>query len=130
MEEKEISYINAVPLVDVMLVLLTIALTTATFIQHGALSVDLPSANAQNREVAKAIHLTITKNRTFFVEKREVAQSQIVTALAGFSRESLCEIYADRSVTIDDVTNLMSLLQENGFSKVVIKTQKRSDKAA
>lgn len=36
MEDKEFSYINAVPLIDVMFVLLTIILTTATFVTHGA----------------------------------------------------------------------------------------------
>ena len=35
MEEKEFDYINVIPLVDVMLVLLTIVLTTSTFIASG-----------------------------------------------------------------------------------------------
>ncbi|MFH0786115.1 MAG: biopolymer transporter ExbD, partial [Pseudomonadota bacterium] len=35
MEEKEFDYINVIPLVDVMLVLLTITLTTSSFIASG-----------------------------------------------------------------------------------------------
>ena len=123
MDEKEIGYINAVPLVDVMLVLLTIALTTATFVKEGALSVDLPSAKAQTREAPKVIRLAITKDHTFYINDKEVAQKDISTQLTQFSRESLCEIYADKTVIVEDLTDMMSLLNESGFSKVVIKTK-------
>ena len=37
MEEKEFDYMNVIPLVDVMLVLLTIVLTTSTFIATGVI---------------------------------------------------------------------------------------------
>ena len=42
MAEKEFDYMNVIPLVDVMLVLLTIVLTTSTFIATGAIKVELP----------------------------------------------------------------------------------------
>jgi biopolymer transport protein ExbB/TolQ len=37
MEEKEFDYMNVIPLVDVMMVLLTIVLMTSTFIASGVL---------------------------------------------------------------------------------------------
>jgi biopolymer transport protein ExbD len=42
--EREIAQINVIPLVDVMLVLLVIVLTTATFITTGTVPVDLAKA--------------------------------------------------------------------------------------
>ena len=42
MDEKGFESINVIPLVDVMLVLLTIVLTTSTFIAMGAIPVQLP----------------------------------------------------------------------------------------
>ena len=39
MDEKEFDYLNVIPLVDVMLVLLTIVLTTSTFIATGGIQV-------------------------------------------------------------------------------------------
>ncbi len=44
MDEKEFDYLNVIPLVDVMLVLLTIVLTTSTFIATGGIQVELPEA--------------------------------------------------------------------------------------
>jgi biopolymer transport protein ExbD len=123
MDEKEIGYINAVPLVDVMLVLLTIALTTATFVKQGSLSVDLPSAKAQTREAPKTIRISITKDRTYFVNDKQVTLETIKSQLVSFNRESLCEIYADKTVMVEDLTQMMSLLGESGFSKIVVKTK-------
>ncbi len=53
MEEKEFNYINVIPLVDVMLVLLTIVLTTSTFIASGMINVSLPKASAEHKEILK-----------------------------------------------------------------------------
>ena len=41
MKEKEFDYINVIPFIDIMLVLLTIILTTSTFIAQGAVPVEL-----------------------------------------------------------------------------------------
>ena len=121
MDEKEIGYINAVPLVDVMLVLLTIALTTATFVRQGSLPVDLPSAKAQ---VRKVIHLTITKEHNYFInDSAAVTKEEIKAQLESLNRQDLCEIYADKSVDVEELTTIMSLLNELGFTKIVIKTK-------
>jgi hypothetical protein len=42
--DRELNQINVIPLVDVMLVLLVIVLTTATFITTGQIPVDLAKA--------------------------------------------------------------------------------------
>ena len=42
--EREVNQINVIPLVDVMLVLLVIVLTTATFISTGQIPVNLAKA--------------------------------------------------------------------------------------
>ena len=44
--ERNIDQINVIPLVDVMLVLLVIVLTTATFISTGQIPVNLAKAKA------------------------------------------------------------------------------------
>jgi biopolymer transport protein ExbD len=51
MDEDDIDSINVVPLVDVMLVLLTIVLTTATFVVTGRIPVVL----AQSAQSAPAL---------------------------------------------------------------------------
>ena len=51
--EREVDQINVIPLVDIMLVLLVIVLTTATFITTGQIPVNL----------AKILHLSIPRRK-------------------------------------------------------------------
>jgi biopolymer transport protein ExbD len=58
--DHELNQINVIPLVDVMLVLLVIVLTTATFITTGQIPVDLAKAaeSADRKDVPLVITLT------------------------------------------------------------------------
>lgn len=51
MEEKEFDYINMIPLIDVMLVLLTIVLMTSTFIMGGMIRVELPRVTGSRKRL-------------------------------------------------------------------------------
>ncbi|MDP3049536.1 MAG: biopolymer transporter ExbD, partial [Thermodesulfovibrionales bacterium] len=66
MEEKEFDYINVIPFVDVMLVLLTIVLTTSTFIASGMINVSLPKASAEHKEILKNQTISIHKDGTVY----------------------------------------------------------------
>ena len=59
MVEEEFSYINVIPFVDIMLVLLTIVLTTSTFMATGLLPLELPRTTETQSESLKS--LTIEK---------------------------------------------------------------------
>lgn len=62
MEEREFKDINVIPLVDIMLVLLTIVLITATFVVQGSIPVQLPTAKSQESKQLKGIEIVITKD--------------------------------------------------------------------
>ncbi len=50
MKMKRIDSINVIPFIDIMLVLLVMVLTTATFIKTGLIPVDLPEAKGSASE--------------------------------------------------------------------------------
>lgn len=62
--ERNIDQINVIPLVDVMLVLLVIVLTTATFISTGQIPVNLAKAKevSDHKDVPIVISLTADGN--------------------------------------------------------------------
>ena len=63
MEEKSFDYMNVIPLVDVMLVLLTIVLMVSTFVVSGTIPVRLPVASQQqNSAPLKTVTVTIDRN--------------------------------------------------------------------
>ena len=123
MEEKEFNYINAIPLVDVMLVLLTITLTTATFITQGSIKVNLPTASVKVEKDPEVITVTMTSDKHLFINKIEVTKDHFSEELSKQNRENIVEISADKALTIDDLTQVLGYVQESGFKKMSIKTE-------
>lgn len=123
MEEKEFNYINAIPLVDVMLVLLTITLTTATFITQGSIKVNLPTASVKVEKDPEVITVSMTSDKQLFINKIEVTKEHFSEELSKQNKESVVEINADKVLTIDDLTQVLGYVQESGFKKMSIKTE-------
>jgi biopolymer transport protein ExbD len=123
MEEKEFNYINAIPLIDVMLVLLTITLTTATFITHGAIKVNLPSALSVSEKEPVAINIYMTSEGKIFLDKVEVRVAELENELKKLDKESGVIISADKTLTIDELTKVLGYVQNAGFKKMSIKTE-------
>ena len=48
-QHKKFDSINVIPFIDIMLVLLVMVLTTATFIKQGVIPVNLPEAKATDQ---------------------------------------------------------------------------------
>jgi len=86
MDEKEFDYINVIPLVDVMLVLLTIVLTTSTFIATGALRVELPKATKSPAEIAKTLTIEFVQSLVQALGGRVQAEFLPDTVLARTER--------------------------------------------
>ena len=61
MDQNGFDSINVVPLVDVMLVLLTIVLTTSTFVATGAIPVALPKAENSITETLPSTTIEIDR---------------------------------------------------------------------
>jgi len=100
MDEKGFESINVIPLVDVMLVLLTIVLTTSTFIAMGAIPVQLPKA--ESGEDIKSVATTIVINRQgdIFLDDNPLMPETLRQALVPLDRNHPILIRADRTKTL------------------------------
>ncbi|MEW6163232.1 MAG: biopolymer transporter ExbD, partial [Nitrospirota bacterium] len=86
MEEKEFDYINVIPLVDVMLVLLTIVLTTSTFIATGIIPVELPKASKSHEETLRTQTIEIDKMGNLYLNSRPVSLNGLREAIIHLDR--------------------------------------------
>lgn len=81
MNEKEFDYINVIPLVDVMLVLLTIVLTTSAFIATGAVPIELPKAAKSPAETLKTQTIEIDVQGNIYLNARQVTSEGLKSSL-------------------------------------------------
>ena len=99
--DREVNQINVIPLVDVMLVLLVIVLTTATFITTGQIPVNLAKASAANEQQDTPLIITVTAQGELFVNDHAVPDEQLDAMLSTHPRESLVLVRADKATRLE-----------------------------
>lgn len=124
MEEKEFDYINVIPLVDVMLVLLTIVLTTSTFIATGMISVSLPKSPHAQEELIKRSVITIDRGGEVYFDSTAVGREELARRIGELDREAPVLIRADREIRLQVFVDVLDLLNGRGMKRVAIQTEK------
>ena len=126
MDEKEVDYLNVIPLVDVMLVLLTIVLTTSTFIATGGIQVELPEAASTETTAPLAPRtLTIGLEGRLWVEADEVSLATLADALAATGRDTPLLVRADRNLPLQQFVDVYEAVRGLGFTTLSLQTEQR-----
>jgi biopolymer transport protein ExbD len=123
MEEKEFDYINVIPLVDVMLVLLTIVLTTSSFIASGMIPLDLPKAKGCAGEILKTQTIEIDRVGNIFLNFRPVSLTELKADLGGMNRKAPVLIRADRSINLQRFVSVLDVIKGLDFARISLQTE-------
>ena len=123
MEENGFDTINVIPLVDVMLVLLTIVLTTSTFIAVGAIPVELPQAKNSNAEILKVTTIEINRQGELFLDAGPCNLVRLRIRLTDLQRSQPILIRADKDIGLQTFVDVMDVVKGLGFKKVSLQTQ-------
>ena len=116
--EREMDQINVIPLVDVMLVLLVIVMTTATFITTGHIPVDLAKAKEAGDRKDVPLVITLSADGGLFLNDHAVSQDGLKDQLTTHSRESLVLVRADRVTVLERFVNVVDDVRGLGFHQV------------
>lgn len=116
--EREFNQINVIPLVDVMLVLLVIVLTTATFISTGQVPVELAKAKESGDHKEKPLVITLTADGRLFLNDQPVEEDNLKTMLTVHPRESLVLVRADRITVLERFVGVVDDVRGLGFRQV------------
>jgi len=125
MEEKGFDYINVIPFVDIMLVLLTIVLTTSTFIATGGIAVQLPKASQNSEETLKVRTIEIDRKGTIYFTGAPVTISALRETLKALDRNSPFLIRADRELQLQAFVDVLDTVKNSGFQKVSLQTERK-----
>ena len=120
--DEEIDSINVIPLVDIMLVLLTIVLTTATFIVTGHIPVDLAQATHAEPSRHSPVVLTLTLQREVYLNDRPV--DDLVAAMTALPRDTSIVVRADGGLALRDFIDLVDRVKALGFSQVSLEVRR------
>lgn len=116
--DRELDQINVIPLVDVMLVLLVIVLTTATFITTGQIPVNLAKAKEAGDRKDVPIVITLNAEGNLFVNDRPVTPDGLKETLRVEPRESAVVVRADKTTLLEKFVSLVDDVRVLGFQHV------------
>ena len=116
--EREVNQINVIPLVDVMLHLLVIVLTTATFISTGQIPVNLAKAKEAGDHKDVPVVVTLTANGDLFLNDRPVPVDGLKSVMLTHPRESLVVVRADKVTLLERFVSVVDEIRGLGFQSV------------
>ncbi len=121
---KKFDYINVVPFIDIMLVLLAIVLTTSTFIAKGIIPLNLPQATVKQQPEVKSLTISIKQDGRMYFDKQEITKKKLYVLLKHISNKSDITLRCDKNASFQFFINAMEVLQNLGFKNVSIITQR------
>ena len=116
--KQDIDQINVIPLVDVMLVLLVIVLTTATFISTGQIPVSLAKAKEVGNRQDVPIVITLNADGNLFLNDKPLNIASLKDALNHESRDSAVIVRADKTTLLERFVSLVDDVRGLGFQQV------------
>ncbi len=121
---KRFDQINVIPFIDIMLVLLVMVLTTATFIKQGVIPVELPEAKAsQKEEIKKEISVYVNDKGEMFFEKDKVNAKELEARLSQISKKQTVVLRSDKKSKFQDFVTVMDILKRLKHEQLYIVTK-------
>jgi len=121
---KKFDSINVIPFIDIMLVLLVMVLTTATFIKQGVIPVNLPEAKAtEKKDTKKEVTIYVNAKGETFFEKEKVDLVTLEQKLSTISKEQTVILRSDKASKFQDFVSVMDILKKLGHEQLYIVTK-------
>ncbi|PLY12848.1 TonB system transport protein ExbD [Sulfurimonas xiamenensis] len=123
-QRKRFDEINVIPFIDIMLVLLVMVLTTATFVSKGIIPIELPTAKASTKEeLKKEVTIYINAKGELFIEEKRVDLKALETELSTISKEQTVVLRSDKESKFQDFVAVMDILKSLNHEQLYIVTK-------
>lgn len=125
---KRMDAINIVPFIDIMLVLLVIVLTSATFIAQGKIPIAIPqaqSSTSQPIEQRKTLEIAIDAQGNYYFDERQMDLDAIQSALSALHKDTPILLRGDQKSYFEKFIQLVGVLNHTGHSNVDVEVQRK-----
>jgi biopolymer transport protein ExbD len=123
MNEKEFDYINMIPFIDVMLVLLAIVLTTGTFAATGIIPVELPRTAGKHEGATVTQLVVIDRHGGIFYQGKAVSLPAFKEYITVIPKHTSFLIRADKDIPLQSFVIILDLIKTTGFKRVSLQTE-------
>jgi len=116
-----------IPFIDIMLVLLAIVLTTATFISQGVIDIDLPEAESAKpitqQTSVKSLEIAINADKNLYIDGEPATREELTSRIESTKKETSILLRVDQEVAFKHFVDVIDLLKKNKLEKLKIITK-------
>jgi len=124
---RRFDQINVIPFIDIMLVLLAIVLTTATFIAQGRIEVSLPQAQSGAPASSEpALIVSVDAGGQVYVEEQPVTLAALEQRLKRQQKSRRIVFKVDRRTPFGRFVAVVDRIKQQGLTRLTIRTQPAS----
>lgn len=121
---KKIDSLNLIPFIDIVLVLLVIVLTTASFIEQNRLSVEIPKIKDSPQDRGNLNKndkiISIKSDNTIFLDNSEVTLEQLRFHISRLPKDTSIVLNGDKASNFDVFVKIMAMLESLKFENLFI----------
>lgn len=122
---KRFDSINVIPFIDIMLVLLSIVLTTASFIAQGQITIELPVARGSAAKPdTSAIEIAIDAQQQIYFNEISIELDSLQQRLADIKKDTSVVLRIDASVPFESFVAVVDLLKAEKLNQLTIQTRR------
>lgn len=124
---------NLVPFIDIMLVLLVIILTTASFVSTSKLPVNIPkvdenSSKTQEEIKKKQVNITINNDGQYYIDDKLVSFDELKNTVGSYPKDTPIVLQGDKNSNLDSFVKILDLLQVNNLKELYILVEDKTDR--
>lgn len=124
---KKFDSINVIPFIDIMLVLLAIVLTTATFVVNKQLDITLPvSSSDQAADNLDRLEIAVDRDGVIYIDGVESSFVNAKSKLTQVTKDTPILLLVDEAAEFKDFVSIVDLLKTLSLAKVSVLTRTRS----
>ena len=121
---KRFDQINVIPFIDIMLVLLVMVLTTATFVKQGIIPVNLPTAKASEKnDQQKEVAIYVNSKGEIYYDKAKVSVEELEQKLSAIPQSQTVVLRSDKESRFQDFVSVMNILKRLNHEQLYIVTK-------
>lgn len=124
MRRQTFDQINMIPFIDIMLVLLAIVLTTASFVQRGILPVDLPQTTTTSESIAEEEPdiriISLDTTGQWAIDDSLVSYDALLSQISTWKPDQQVKLNIDKSADFNYFVQIYQALQNQGLPSVGI----------
>ena len=121
---KPLAAINVIPFIDIMLVLLAIVLTTATFVAQGKIPVALPESDqAEPIPTAETVEIVIDAGGGLYLDGEPAGLDALSERLAGLAANTRVLLRVDARTAFEHFVAVVDRLKEGRLNNLAIVTR-------